>query len=707
MADDAVTLRHIKNVAVITIDNPPVNALGGLVRSGIANAIEQAERDPAVATLVICGAGRLFSAGADIREFGHPPQPPALPDLCNRIDACRKPVVAMIHGTALGEALEISLSAHFRVAMRDSTFGFPEVLLGLIPGAGGTQRLPRLIGVEAALELMLGGHTIDANRALELGLIDRVVSGEDRLTAAMAIVDDVVASRAASRSRGAVSLSVADSVNRAALNTARDKLSRDDRGLFAPPRIIEAVEAFLDRPLCEGLARERELFLQCMASPQHAGLKHAFFAEREVAKAPAAGSAKSRPISTVGVVGGGTMGAGIAASLLSAGLPVTLVERDSQSLMRGTSQIERIYDGLVAKKRMTPGQKISVLGGLTRSTSYESLATADLIIEAVFEDMNAKIDVFSALDRVCKAGAVLATNTSYLDVNTIAEGTSRPSDVIGLHFFSPAHVMKLVEVVVPDKVSADVVAAGFELAKKLGKTPVRAGVCDGFIGNRLLSTYRQCADAMMEDGASPYQIDEAIREFGFPMGPYQMADLAGGDIGWATRKRRAPTRDPSARYVQIADRICEHGWFGQKSGRGFYLYPRGARTGNPDPEVQRIIDEERRRAGIIPREFTNEEIVHRYLAAMINEGANVVLERIALRPLDVDVVLMLGYGFPRYRGGPMKYADIRGLDNILADISQFARGDERFWKPSPLLTDLVARGADFDTLNRANDDNRA
>jgi 3-hydroxyacyl-CoA dehydrogenase len=349
---------------------------------------------------------------------------------------------------------------------------------------------------------------------------------------------------------------------------------------------------------------------------------------------------------------------------------------------------------------MTPEDKAAVMERWNGSTSYDALATADLVIEAVFEDMEVKKAVFAELDRVCKPGAVLATNTSYLDIDKLAATVSRPRDVIGLHFFSPANIMKLLEIVVPEQVAPDVVATAFELAKKLRKTPVRAGVCDGFIGNRILAVYRQAADYMMEDGASPYQIDRAVREFGYPIGPFQMSDLAGGDIGWATRKRRAATRDPRARYVQIADRLCERGWFGQKTGRGYYLYPDGARAGTPDPEVEAIVAAERQRAGIAPRSFTDEEIVRRYMAAMINEGANVVQQKIALRPLDVDVTFVHGYGFPRYRGGPMKYADMIGLPKILADIREFAQEDPLFWKPSPLLVDLVERGANFDSLNK-------
>ena len=488
---------------------------------------------------------------------------------------------------------------------------------------------------------------------------------------------------------------------RAAIDSARAETAKKSRGLFSPLKIVDAVQGALELPFDEGQALERKLFLECLDSPQRAGLVHAFFAERETARAPETRSAKPRPINSIGVVGGGTMGAGIAVAVLDAGLPVTMIERDDEALARGRKHVDKVYDGLIAKGRITQDAKNATMARLNGSTSYDALAQADLVIEAVFEDMAVKHAVFAELDRVCKPGAVLATNTSYLDIDDIAAAISRPQDVVGLHFFSPANIMKLLEIVVPSKVADDVVATAFDLAKKLRKVPVRAGVCDGFIGNRILAVYGQAAHAMMEDGASPYQIDKALRDFGYPMGPFQVSDLAGGDIGWATRKRRAATRDPRARYVQIADRLCERGWFGQKTGRGYYLYPDGARIGTPDPEVEAIIDGERARAGKTPRSFSDAEIVRRYLAAMINEGANVVHQKIALRPLDVDVTFVHGYGFPRYRGGPMHYADTVGLPTILADIREFAREDPVFWQPSPLLVELVEKGANFASLNQS------
>ncbi|TWD87056.1 short chain enoyl-CoA hydratase /3-hydroxyacyl-CoA dehydrogenase [Variovorax beijingensis] len=696
-----VSFERLGDVFVVTIDNPPVNALGVDVRRGLVAAIEAAEADGAAAAVLIVGAGRNFIAGADIREFGKTPQPPSLPEVCLKIENCTKPVVAAIHGAALGGGLEVALSAHYRLAAPSAKLGLPEVQLGLLPGSGGTQRAPRLIGVKPALELMLSGRHAGAKEALSLGLVDRLGNEADARAEGLAYAKELVAAKApVRRTREAGGLADKEA-SRAALEAARADTAKKSRGLFSPMKIIEAVEAALTLPFDEGMALERKLFLQCIDSPQRAGLIHAFFAEREVLKAPETRSAAPRALASAGIVGGGTMGAGIAVAMLDAGLPVTMIERDDTQLARGRANVEKVYDGLIKKGRMTPEAKDSVMARFSGSTSYDALAQVDIVVEAVFEEMGVKKAVFAELDRVCKRGAVLATNTSYLDIDEIADSISRPQDVVGLHFFSPANIMKLLEIVVPAKVSADVVATGFELAKKLKKVPVRAGVCDGFIGNRILAVYRQAADHMMEDGASPYQIDEAVRNFGYPMGPFQVSDLAGGDIGWATRKRKAATRDPQARYVQVADRICERGWFGQKTQRGYYLYPEGARTGQPDPEVLAIIDAERERAGITPRAFTEEEIMRRYMAAMINEGANVVLQRIALRPLDVDVTFLYGYGFPRHRGGPMKYADTVGLPKVLADIREFAKEDPIFWKPSPLLVELVERGADFASLNQS------
>ena len=699
-ASSVVTTALHGDVLVVTIDNPPVNALGAAVRQGLLAAMQQAQADAAVAAVLLVGAGKAFIAGADIREFGKPPVPPALPEVCRAIEGSDKPVVAVLHGAALGGGLEVALSAHYRLALPAATVGLPEVNLGLLPGSGGTQRAPRLMGVQAATSLMLSGQHLKAQAALQAGLVDKLVEGADAQAAGLAYVRELLAAKAPVRRTRDLAIAEPQAAL-AWLEEQKAETAKKARGLFSPLKIIECVQAAVQLPFDEGLARERALFIECLDSPQRAGLIHAFFAEREVAKVPEAQAAQPRPVASIAVIGGGTMGAGIAVAALDAGLPVTMIERDAESIARGRANVEKVYNGLVAKGRMTDAAKAAVMARYTGSTNYADIAQVDLVIEAVFEDIEVKKAVFRELDRVCKPGAVLATNTSYLDIDAIAASTSRPQDVIGLHFFSPANIMKLLEIVVPAKVAADVVATAFELAKKLKKVPVRAGVCDGFIGNRILAVYKQAADYLMEDGASPYEIDAAVRGFGFAMGPFQVTDLAGGDIGWATRKRRAATRDPKARYVEIADRICERGWFGQKTGRGFYLYPEGARVGQPDPEVLAIVDAERAKKGITPRSFTADDIMRRYMAAMVNEGAKVVAEGIALRPLDVDVTFVAGYGFPRHRGGPMKWADMTGLDKVLADIQAFAKEDPLFWKPAPLLEQLVAEGRNFDSLNKA------
>ena len=698
-ASSVVTTALHGDVLVVTIDNPPVNALGAAVRQGLLAAMQQAQADAAVAAVLLVGAGKAFIAGADIREFGKPPVPPALPEVCRAIEGSDKPVVAVLHGAALGGGLEVALSAHYRLALPAATVGLPEVNLGLLPGSVGMQRAPRLMGVQAATSLMLSGQHLKAQAALQAGLVDKLVEGADAQAEGLAYVRKLLTAKAPVRRTRDLAIA-APQAALAWLEEQKAETAKKARGLFSPLKIIECVQAAVQLPFDEGLARERALFIECLDSPQRAGLIHAFFAEREVAKVPEAQAAQPRPVASVAVIGGGTMGAGIAVAALDAGLPVTMIERDAESIARGRANVEKVYNGLVAKGRMTEAAKAAVMARYTGSTNYADIAQVDLVIEAVFEDLEVKKAVFRELDRVCKPGAVLATNTSYLDIDAIAASTSRPQDVIGLHFFSPANIMKLLEIVVPAKVAADVVATAFELAKKLKKVPVRAGVCDGFIGNRILAVYKQAADYLMEDGASPYEIDAAVRGFGFAMGPFQVTDLAGGDIGWATRKRRAATRDPKARYVEIADRICERGWFGQKTGRGFYLYPEGARVGQPDPEVLAIVDAERAKKGITPRSFSADDIMRRYMAAMVNEGAKVVAEGIALRPLDVDVTFVAGYGFPRHRGGPMKWADMQGLNKVLADIEAFAKEDALFWKPAPLLQKLVAEGRNFDSLNK-------
>lgn len=693
----ATTITINAAIAVVEIKSPPVNALGISVRKGLFEAIRTLDADASVQAIIITGEGRFFSAGADITEFGKPPLAPSLIEVCNRIEACTKPVIAAINGIALGGGLEVALAAHFRLASASAKMGLPEILLGLLPGAGGTQRLPHLCGVKAALEIILSGAQIDTAKALSLGIVDAQIDViADAVTYAQTIID---AKTEIKRSSDRVAPNETGAERQAAISATREKLVKTAKNLIAPHKIVDCVEASFSMPFSDGLVNERAAFMACAKSDASLGLRHAFAAERRCAKTPEAARAKPRKLEHIAVIGGGTMGAGITVAALDAGLRVIMVERDSESIARGQANVEKVYDRKVAKSRMTVEQKAAVMARYTPSTSYNDLTNVDMAIEAVFEEMDVKKAVFKELDRVMRKGAILASNTSYLDINQIARSTSRPNDVIGLHFFSPANIMKLLEIIISDDVSDDVVATGFALAKMMRKVPVRAGACDGFIGNRILSANREVATILMEDGASPYDIDIAIRDFGYPIGIFQMFDLAGNDIGWAMRKRLAPTRDPNRRYVEISDRICENGWFGQKTGRGFYRYPDGARIGTPDPEVLAIIDAERAKKGIIPCAFSHDEIRRRYFASMINEAANVVHDGTALRPSDVDVTLLYGYGFPRFRGGPMKYADTYGLPKLLADIREFEKEDPLVWKASPLLVKLVESGKNFESLN--------
>jgi 3-hydroxyacyl-CoA dehydrogenase len=683
---------------LIAIDHPPVNALSQRVRAELLDALRRAEADTSIRAIVLLGSDGRFSAGADIREFGQARRAPSLSELCDAIESCPKPVVAAIDGSALGGGLELALAAHYRVATARAMLGLPEVRLGLLPGAGGTQRLPRLIGALAALAVMLEGKPISAPQALAQGLVDRIGDHPRRDGAAYA--RELLAMGAGPRrSRDATALIKDPAMQLASIEAARGELPRKYRDLFAPQCIVDCVEAALKGSFAKGCQAEHDRFRRCLANPQHQALRHAFLAERAAAKVPEAAAAPPRTCERASVIGGGTMGAGIAVALLDAGLSVVMIERDVQAIEAGRDRVQGIYAAQLARGRLSEQARDDRLQRFAGSVDFAALADADLVVEAIYENLAAKQAVFAELDRVCKPGAVLGTNTSYLDIDAIASATSRPQDVIGLHFFSPAQVMRLLEIVVPPRAAADAVATGFALAKRLGKIAVRAGVCDGFIGNRLMSVYRRCAEAMLEDGASPYQIDAALREFGFAMGPFQISDLAGGDIAWAARQRRAAHRDPRERYVRVADCLYERGWLGCKSGRGWYRYEQGKRDGHPDPEVLAIVDAERRRAGITPRDFSDVQIVHRYLCAMINEGANAVHEGIALRPLDVDVVLLNGYGFPRHRGGPMHCADALGLEQVLHDMHAFAVEDPLFWRPSPLLASLVAHGGAFADLN--------
>ncbi|MDQ2095851.1 3-hydroxyacyl-CoA dehydrogenase NAD-binding domain-containing protein [Rhodalgimonas zhirmunskyi] len=698
---DQVTLTRDGDIAIVTVNNPPVNALGVAVREGLVAAMEEVDSDAAIKAAIIIGDGRTFPAGADIREFGQAPQPPALFEVCSRIEDTTKPVIAAIHGTALGGGLEISLGAHYRIADQKGRIGLPEVLIGVMPGAGGTIRLPRIAGIAAALDIMISGRQVGAKEAADMGVVDRIAEG-DLLEAAKAFARELIDEgkgprKTSERSEG---LGTPEE-NAAAFETARNGIVKKAKGLYAPARMVDSMEFSLSHSLQEASEYERDCFMECLKTPQQKGLVHAFFAERASAKVPENGRADPRPLEKIGVIGGGTMGAGITVAALNAGLRVTMVERDAESIEKGQQNVEKVYDRDIEKGRKTPEQKAAIMARYTPSTSYEDLGDADLIIEAVFENMDVKKEVFGILDKVAKPGAVLASNTSYLNIDEIASATSRPQDVIGLHFFSPANIMKLLEIVIPSNAADDAVATGFALAKAMKKVPVRAGLCDGFIGNRILGKYATSAAYMVEDGASPYQIDKALLEFGYPMGIHAMGDLAGLDIGWANRKNNAAKRANDDRYNgTIADRICEKGWFGQKTGKGWYVYEKGDRRGKPNPEIETIIAEARSSLGITPRDFSDEEIIRRYLAAMINEGAKVLEEGIALKPSDIDVTFLYGYGFPRYRGGPMKYADMYGLENVLADLREFEKEDPKFWKPAQLLVDLVEKGETFDDLNK-------
>ncbi len=694
MTDKIAYTRH-DDIAVLRIQNPPVNALSQAVRQGLWDAMDRAEAEEGVKAVVIVGEGRAFIAGADITEFGKPPMEPYLPVLCNRIEASPLLVVASMHGVSLGGGLEVALGAHYRIAQPSAKVGLPEVNLGLIPGAGATQRLPRLTGAEKALELITSGAPIKAEAARDLGIIDRVTEGDPEavgLAYAAELLEGGATRRPVSE------LPPADAID---WDATYDAVLAKGRGQISPATAVRAVQAATELPFEQGLQKERDLFMELMQTDQRQGMIHAFFSERAVSNLPELKGVEPRSLKTIGVIGGGTMGAGIATAALLAGMGVVLIEMKDEAAAAAQERISGNLSGSVKRGKISQ-DKFDTLTqkALTVSTDYDSLSDVDLVVEAVFENMDVKKEVFAKLDAVCKPGCVLATNTSYLDVNEIADATSRPADVIGLHFFSPAHIMKLLEVVVADKTAQDVVATGFALGKALGKISVRAGVCDGFIGNRILATYRTAADHMVLDGASPYQIDKALVDFGFAMGPFAVADLAGLDIGWMTRKRKAPHRHPDERVPTYIDKLCEEGHFGQKTGEGYYIYAAGKRAGVPNPKIAELIAAEQAERGITPRPFTDEEIVRRYMCAMVNEAAKVVGEGIARRPLDVDMTLLFGYGFPRYWGGPMKWADIQGLPSVLADIKRYAEEDAWFWKPAPLLEKLAAQGRTFDDLNK-------
>ncbi|MGX0905086.1 3-hydroxyacyl-CoA dehydrogenase [Roseovarius sp. MBR-79] len=687
----AVKVDVVEDIGVIAMTRAPVNALGVALRRGLIDALTDLNGRADVQAIVLHGEGRAFSAGADIREFGRPPSGPILPDVLNLMLDGPKPVIAALHGVAMGGGLELALAAHVRVGVSGLRVALPEVKLGLLPGAGGTQRLPRLTGLATAQAMILSGREVPAEEALSLGILDRIGSGTAR-EAGIAAAQEVLAGGLTARRTDDLPVTPdaeAMAAAEARLDTARPQLD-------APRKALQALAASA-RPITQGLALERRLFLELREGPERQALAHAFFAERGTSRIPEA-DLPAREIASVGVIGGGTMGVGIATAFLLAGYPVRLIETEAARAEAAAAAILRNLDGAVKRGKMTAEARAAAAEALQLGCDLTELADVDLVIEAVFEEMSVKIELFNKLDAICKPGAILGTNTSYLDVNEIAAATSRPEAVIGLHFFSPAHVMRLLEVVVADATSPDLVATAFATAQRLKKVPVRSGVCDGFIGNRILAHYRKATEYVVLDGADFAQVDRALEDFGFAMGPFAVSDLTGLDIGMLTRRRKAATRPPEERYSRVADRICEQQWFGRKSGRGFYLHD-GTESRPQNPDALRILDEERAAEGITPRIFTNEEIVDRCMTAMISEAVRVLEEGIAMRPADIDAVELFGYGFPRHLGGPMHYADRVGIATLVARIEAYAREDPHYWQLPDLLRQMARDGRRFADLN--------
>jgi len=680
-------------VTVITVDNPPVNALSQAVREGLLNGIDNAEADNNCEAIVINCAGRTFIAGADIKEFGKPPLKPYLPDVVARIDACRKPVIAAIHGTALGGGFEVALGCHYRIALASAAVGLPEVNLGLLPGASGTQRLPRLTGVQKALDMMLSGKPVKAPAALDIGAVDRVAD-DDLLTEAITF-----ASECAEPGPRRTSTLPLPEVDGSIFDETRKKIAPRTRGLISPEKIIRAVELATELGFDEGCAAEREFFVECMKSPQSAGLRHAFFAERGVAKVP--GIEKDTPrreLSKVAVIGAGTMGAGIAYNCLTSGMEVTLLDNSEEGLQRGDATIRKLYSGGVERGKLVTADMEAGLARFSTSQNYEDIADVDIVIEAVFESMAVKKEVFGALDKVLKPGAILASNTSTLSVDEIATATNRPEDVIGLHFFSPAHIMRLLEIVRGEKTSNEVIATSLDLAKRLRKIGVVVGNCFGFVGNRMLYSYGRENQLLLLEGAAPEYIDKALYDWGMAMGPNAVGDLAGLDVGYKVRQERTDLPD-DPRFYRVADLLAEMGRFGQKTGKGMYLYEEGSRKPTPDPEVKAIIDAESARLGIERREIGEQEVIERCIYGLVVEGARILEDKIAIRSGDIDVVWMNGYGFPRHRGGPMHYADSIGLDKVYATVCEFEeRFGSMYWEPPALLKELAESGKRFADL---------
>ncbi|HTO98865.1 MAG TPA: 3-hydroxyacyl-CoA dehydrogenase NAD-binding domain-containing protein [Myxococcales bacterium] len=686
-------------VAVIRLDNPPVNGLGYAVRAGILQGLDQANADPAVSAVVLAGAGRSFSAGADINELGTPRSlmEPILPTVIREIERSGKPVIAALHGLAMGGGLELALGCHYRVAAPGTQISLPEVKLGLLPGAGGTQRLPRAVGLEAAFNLVVSGASLPAEKLAKAGLFDEVIEG-DLLAGALAFAGRVAAQRPLPLLR---EKRVAHPDPEAFLAFARNGVAAASKGYPAPLKCADAVAASL-LPFEEGLLTERRLFIELVNSPESKALRHVFLAERAASKVPdVPEDTPTRPIASAAVIGAGTMGGGIAMCFANAGIPVRLLEVKQEALDKGLAIIRKNYEGSAKKGKLTAAQVEERMGLIRPTLSYADVAQADIVIEAVFEELSVKEGVFRQLDEVMKKGAILASNTSTLDVDRIASFTRRPSEVIGTHFFSPANVMKLLEIVRGKATGKDVLATTLGLAKKIGKTGVVSGVCDGFIGNRMLARYVEQALLLVEEGALPQTVDAALERFGMAMGPFRMGDLAGGDVSWFIRKRRY-AEHPQARRQVIADRLCELGRFGQKTSAGWYRYEAGRRDAIPDPAVEEIILSASREMGIARRKIAGEEIVERCILALVNEGAKILEEGIAQRASDIDVVYLTGYGFPPFRGGPMCYADSLGLYNVARAMRRLAKnphGDPSVWEPAPLLAKLAAEGKPFSGSN--------
>ncbi|MBW0148340.1 3-hydroxyacyl-CoA dehydrogenase NAD-binding domain-containing protein [Marinobacter arenosus] len=695
---EVVTYNREGTVGVITVNYPPVNALSHAVRSGLLAALEQGQNDADAQVLLLVCEGRTFIAGADIREFGKPLQSPGLPEVMDRYESSDKPIVAAIHGTALGGGLETALGCHYRIALSSARVGLPEVKLGLLPGAGGTQRLPRLTGARKALEMITTGEFVDAREALELGIVDAVDDGDDIKAAGLAFAQKIAdEGKPARRVRDLTDKLAADKGSDV-FDQFRASLEKTARGLFSPFKCVDAVQAAFELPFEEGMKRERELFTECMESPQRAGLIHAFFAEREVSKVK--GLAKDTPvreIGSVGIIGAGTMGGGIAMNFANVGIPVTIVEVKQEALDKGLAIIRKNYENSAKKGRISQQQVEERMALITGSLTYDDFKEVDLVIEAVFENMAIKKEIFAKLDAVCKPGAILASNTSTLDIDEIASATQRPEDVVGMHFFSPANVMKLLENVRGSKTSDEVKATVMAVAKKIKKVGVLVGNCYGFVGNRMLHKRGAEAMSLVNEGATPQQVDKVLTDLGYPMGQFAMSDLAGIDVGYRIREeRRNAGEDVPASWM---DKLVEQDRLGQKTMAGVYRYEEGSRKPIPDPEVDAIIADFRKEQGIKPRDISELEILERCMFVMINEGAKILEEGIADRALDIDVVWIYGYGFPAYRGGPMFWADQLGLDTILEAVQKYSdelAGDQ--WKPSALLKTLVAERKSFGDL---------